>query len=459
MIALLNRVAFNLRLWTLLLPVIAFLVAGSATLTRPNATAIDPIPYFGLLVFTTIVWSIAVENYGLGTAEHVLLNGGRTYTTLLATLFTIFAQLLFMFFYRPITFSRFFVLVNGAALLISALGLRYLLRITSAKRVLSGLQSTRVLVIGADEFAQATAESLAERAWKAIEVSGFVRLSGQEATVDGPVYEMDNLSEVVARNRLDDVIIAMHTSRLHELPALMTTLRRFSVPLRVVLDLGDRHPTTDRLLNINGVWMVNLCHTPAESVMYLFLKRAFDITFSLVTLIVASPLMLLIAAAIKLTSPGPIFFLQERVGFSGALFKMYKFRTMSVSSTTESDTRWTKPNDSRCTAVGAFLRKTSLDELPQFFNVLAGDMSVVGPRPERPYFVQKFAAEMPKYHARHYLKVGITGWAQVNGWRGDTSIEKRIEHDLYYLNNWTLLFDLRIVLLTIVRTFSAKHAY
>ena len=459
MIALLNRVAFNLRLWTLLLPVIAFLVAGSLSLTRPNATAIDPVPYFGLLVFTTVVWSIAVENYGLGTAEHVLRDGGRAYTTLLATLFTIFAELLFMFFYRPITFSRFFVSVNGVALLISALGLRYLLRIAPAKRVLSGAQSIRILIVGADDFAQATAKSLAERGLKTIEVSGFVRLPGQEVTVDGLVYEMDEVAEVVVRNRLDDVIIAICSSRLQELPVLMARLRQFGVPLRLALDLGERHPTSHRLLNINGVWMVNLCHTPAESVMYLFLKRAFDISFSLLALIVASPLMLVVAAAIKLTSPGPIFFKQDRVGFSGALFKMYKFRTMKAASTTESDTRWTKPHDSRCTPIGTFLRKTSLDELPQFLNVLAGDMSVVGPRPERPYFVQKFAAEMPRYHARHYLKVGITGWAQVNGWRGDTSIEKRIEHDLYYLNNWTLLFDLRIVLLTIVRTLAAKHAY
>ena len=205
--------------------------------------------------------------------------------------------------------------------------------------------------------------------------------------------------------------------------------------------------------------MVSICHTPTESVMYMILKRGFDVAFSLAMLLFALPFMIAIAAAVKLTSPGPVFFGQNRVGFKGDIFKMYKFRTMRTSSVLQGDTLWTSRDDSRRTCVGTFLRRTSLDELPQFFNVLKGDMSVVGPRPERPYFVEKFAAEVPRYGARHNLKVGITGWAQVNGWRGDTCIAKRVEHDLYYLQNWSLLFDLRILLRTVVHTLNAKHAY
>jgi exopolysaccharide biosynthesis polyprenyl glycosylphosphotransferase len=223
--------------------------------------------------------------------------------------------------------------------------------------------------------------------------------------------------------------------------------------------LGDQPPTSDRLLNVNGVWMVNVCHTPTESVMYMILKRGFDIAFSTAVLLVSAPLMLTIAALVKLTSPGPVLFAQSRVGFKGDVFKMYKFRTMRVSSAAEGDKLWTSANDSRRTPVGTFLRRSSLDELPQFFNVLKGEMSVVGPRPERPYFVEKFTSEVPRYCARHYLKVGITGWAQVNGWRGDTCITKRVEHDLYYLRNWSLLFDLRIVIRTVVDAVNAKHAY
>jgi exopolysaccharide biosynthesis polyprenyl glycosylphosphotransferase len=193
--------------------------------------------------------------------------------------------------------------------------------------------------------------------------------------------------------------------------------------------------------------------------MYMILKRGFDLVFSIAVVVFLTPLMAAIAVAVKLSSPGPVLFVQKRVGFKGNVFNMYKFRTMRTGNVAEGDSRWTTREDPRRTRVGTFLRRSSLDELPQFFNVLKGDMSVVGPRPERPYFVEKFAAEVPLYQSRHYLKVGITGWAQVNGWRGDTCIAKRVEHDLYYLRNWSLLFDLRIVIRTVVHTLNAKHAY
>jgi lipopolysaccharide/colanic/teichoic acid biosynthesis glycosyltransferase len=169
--------------------------------------------------------------------------------------------------------------------------------------------------------------------------------------------------------------------------------------------------------------------------------------------------MLAVAIVVKRTSRGPIFFRQERVGLNGQVFSMLKFRSMETAPTGESDTRWTVENDPRRTGFGAWLRRTSLDELPQFFNVLRGDMSVVGPRPERPYFVKQFLQEIHTYNSRHRLKVGITGWAQVNGWRGNTSIEKRVEHDLYYLQNWSFAFDLRIIFLTIWSGLLHRNAY
>jgi exopolysaccharide biosynthesis polyprenyl glycosylphosphotransferase len=176
-------------------------------------------------------------------------------------------------------------------------------------------------------------------------------------------------------------------------------------------------------------------------------------------LLLTAPLFGLIAAIIRLTSPGPIFFIQERVGLNGRPFGMYKFRTMRTTPKAESDTLWTTADDSRKTIFGSILRKTSLDELPQFINVLNGEMSVVGPRPERPHFVQKFLYEVTRYNNRHTLKVGITGWAQVNGLRGDTSIEKRVEYDLYYLQNWSLVFDLRIIAMTIFAGLINRNAY
>jgi exopolysaccharide biosynthesis polyprenyl glycosylphosphotransferase len=205
--------------------------------------------------------------------------------------------------------------------------------------------------------------------------------------------------------------------------------------------------------------MLDLMSTPAESLDYALIKQAFDTCFSLLVLSLASPLFALIAALIKSTSRGPVFFAQERVGLNGKPFRMYKFRTMRTSAQSETDTSWTTKGDSRRTPLGTFLRKTSLDELPQFINVLKGDMSIVGPRPERPHFVHKFLQEVARYNHRHALKVGITGWAQVNGWRGDTSIEKRIEYDLYYLQNWSFAFDLRIIAMTISSGLMNRNAY
>ena len=192
---------------------------------------------------------------------------------------------------------------------------------------------------------------------------------------------------------------------------------------------------------------------------YKFFKRLFDITISMIGLIITSPILLISAIAIKIESPGPIIFKQERVGLDRKTFSMYKFRSMRLQTDEEEMDKWTTKNDPRKTWWGNFMRKTSIDELPQFFNVLKGDMSVIGPRPERPFFVDKFKEEIPRYMIKHQVRPGITGWAQVNGLRGDTSIEDRIEHDLYYIENWTFGLDLKIIILTILKGFINKNAY
>jgi Undecaprenyl-phosphate glucose phosphotransferase len=459
MIGLLNRTVFNARLMTLVLPLLSFMIAAAIGWSRIVASDLDPYPYFGLLIFGTIAWSIAIESFGLTTTRYILTSGGNVYSAFVATVVTLFSELVIIFFYRAVSFSRLFVASTSLLLFFSALGLRFVLRAAMRGRFLHNSRGIRVLIIGTDEFAARTARNLVDREFQALQIAGFVRLPEQEVNVKGAVHEMDCLANLVVENQVDDILLALPAARSREVPQLMEKVQHLGVPVRVVLDLGDRPPTSDRLVNINGVWMVSVCHSPIESVMYMVLKRGFDIAFSTAVLMMAAPVMAIVAAAVKLSSPGPVFFVQSRVGFKGNVFQMYKFRSMRMGTTQEGDTRWTCRDDSRRTRVGTFLRRTSLDELPQFFNVLKGDMSVVGPRPERPHFVEKFGVEIPRYHARHYLKVGITGWAQVNGWRGDTSIEKRIEHDLYYLRNWSLLFDLRIVIRTVLHTVDAKHAY
>ena len=274
-----------------------------------------------------------------------------------------------------------------------------------------------------------------------------------------PVYNLDQLSELNGNYGFNEAVIAIHPAQFGRIPAVVEAMSKLSLPARAIIDLGEGIVVHERLFQMGRMQMLDLTATPADSLDYALVKRAFDVVFSLIVLALAAPLFLVIAVLIRLTSPGPVFFVQDRVGLNGKTFKMYKFRTMRVAPKSESDLLHTSQDDPRRTSIGILLRKTSLDELPQFYNVLMGNMSVVGPRPELVFFAQKFLGEIERYNHRHWLKVGITGWAQVNGWRGDTSIEKRIQHDLYYLQNWSMGFDLRIIALTVASVLIQRNAY
>jgi len=286
-----------------------------------------------------------------------------------------------------------------------------------------------------------------------------VRLPEQDVAIEGPIYELDQIPAFSNGHSVDDIIIALPSSRIGDVRRVTPFLEKLCVPTRVVIDLGDNVGVRSRLIELGGIRMLDLQPTLSESGSYLVQKRVFDIAFSVFFLLFTLPITLPIALAIKLTSSGPIFFVQERVGLNGRVFKMLKFRTMRLGSREEGDTRWTSPNDPRRTKVGALLRQMNIDEVPQFLNVLMGDMSIVGPRPERPHFVERFLDQFDRYNVRHTFKVGITGWAQVNGWRGDTSIAKLVEYDLYYLRNWSLTFDLQVIIMTALHAFNSKNAY
>ena len=437
----------------------AYLRFGTHLIPHYSSDA-DPLIYFGLLLLATVFWSLAAEHYELTSLEHHLLARGKSHRILLACLTTYTAVLAIGFFYRDSTFSRVFIWISGFNLFLLTLLLQKAFRWYWKNSRLNEKAAIQLLIVGADEFAARVAESLLVGGVAPCGIKGHIRLPGQSCAVGRhPVYELSDVDELAIGNGFDDVIIAIPPASLGELPRLRAQLTPLCVPVRLVLDVGEGIPTRQRIFPLGDLLMLDLQSTPAESALYVILKRAFDLVFSLCVLVVAGPLLALIALAVRLTSPGPIIFAQDRVGLNGKLFRMYKFRTMRVSSQEDSDTRWTIKGDPRCTRVGRILRHTGLDELPQFFNVLKGDMSVVGPRPERPVLVQRFMQSVGNYNTRHYLKVGITGWAQVNGWRGDTSIEKRVEYDLYYVRNWTLAFDLFIVVLTLFRGFTDKNAY
>ena len=210
---------------------------------------------------------------------------------------------------------------------------------------------------------------------------------------------------------------------------------------------------------MNGLPVINIRNVPLSNWINKAIKRACDIIGSLLCIIIFAIPMIITAIIIKSTSKGPLIFKQTRIGLHNREFKMYKFRSMEVQPPDKEKNAWTTMNDPRVTPIGKFIRKTSIDELPQLFNVLKGDMSLVGPRPERPFFVEKFKEEIPRYMVKHQVRPGMTGWAQVSGYRGDTSIIKRIEHDLFYIENWTLGFDIKILFLTIFKGFINKNAY
>jgi Undecaprenyl-phosphate glucose phosphotransferase len=441
------------------LPVLAFLIGG---IGLRALGLIHPLThdYFYLCVTLSLVWIVCSVHFKVTSVEALFLESEGVQHCLKALAWTYMSGLSALFFYRGASYSR--LLLGTSALIL--LGEVLLLRLVFRKIVkYAGNQRKRlrVIIVGADVFAQKTSERLKSSTIAPCEIAAFVRIPGQPVNVAAgvPVFELEQLRSQNIRHFANDMVIAASPEMLPILAKLIDQLKDLAIPIRFCLDFGADVKVRERFFRIGGTHMVDVHIAPSETISYVILKRSFDIVFSLMAFAITAIPMALIAIAVKLSSPGPVLFAQERVGINGQVFRMLKFRTMKVAPTTETDTRWTTPCDSRCTAVGAFLRRSSLDELPQFFNVFCGDMSVVGPRPERPHFVEKFNDEIDAYNSRHSLKSGITGWAQVNGLRGDTDITKRVELDLYYIRNWSLAFDLQIILMTVFSGFFAQNAY
>lgn len=268
-----------------------------------------------------------------------------------------------------------------------------------------------------------------------------------------------NLNIILPENRLDEIAITLGLSEYYRLEEIVALCEKSGVHTKFIPDYNKIIPTKPYTDDILGLPVINIRYVPLNNTFNALIKRAMDIVGSIVGIIVTSPLMILMCLIIKLTSPGPLIYKQERVGLHNQTFWMYKFRSMEVQPEAEEKKAWTVKNDPRVTPIGKFMRHTSIDELPQLFNILKGNMSLVGPRPERPFFVEKFREEIPRYMVKHQVRPGLTGWAQVNGYRGDTSIKKRIECDLYYIENWSIGLDIKIIFLTFFKGFINKNAY
>jgi len=270
---------------------------------------------------------------------------------------------------------------------------------------------------------------------------------------------LGNLEVILPENKLDEIAITLSLKDYHYLESIVAICEKSGVHTKFIPDYNSMIPSKPYTEDLMGLPVINIRYVPLTNTGNIFLKRVVDIAGSLFGILVTSPIMLTAAVLVKLTSRGPVIFKQERVGLHNKSFYMYKFRSMEQQSPKEEKKAWTVKDDPRVTPIGKFLRRTSLDELPQLFNILKGDMSLVGPRPERPLFVEKFREEIPRYMVKHQVRPGLTGWAQVNGLRGDTSIRKRIEYDIYYIENWTIWFDFKIILMTFFTGFINKNAY
>jgi Undecaprenyl-phosphate glucose phosphotransferase len=333
-------------------------------------------------------------------------------------------------------------------------GFRELVREVLERRWKAGLGLKRILIAGAGDLGRVVAEKILQHGELGYHVIGFVddRAGGDHLGYRGlPLLgTLADAPEIIRQEHIDHLYVALPLDEHVKMLDLIESTSREMVDVKVVPDLVQFLALRARLEDLDGVPIINIHDVPLQG-LNAVIKRTIDLAISSAGLALLALPCGLIALAIKYTSPGAVFYRQERMGLDGRPFWVYKFRSMRVDAEEVTGPIWAREDDPRCTPVGRFLRHWDLDELPQIWNVLKGDMSIVGPRPERPFFVDQFKHRFPQYMLRHKVKAGITGWAQVNGWRGNTSLEKRIEFDLYYIENWSVSLDLKIMWMTLFR--------
>jgi Undecaprenyl-phosphate glucose phosphotransferase len=432
-------------------------------LIEPPTLGVPPsLTYIEFLVLLWLIWGLVSSKIGLYRPRRIehFIKEFWDITKSLTLTFLILIAMIYLF--RRFEFSRlafFYFWVMGLfALNLSRFIARKILKILRKR----GYNQRFALIAGAGELGQKVLEKIELYPELGIQVTGFLAQKIEEVgqkIKNVPIVGLyEDLDKVLAENRIDIFFIAFPINEYDCFESLIKTLQGHLSDIKVI-------PGSYQYLGLRG-GMDELGDLPIMSLQSSPLygwnrvsKRTFDLTLGTLILAIVSPIMFVIGILVKLTSKGPVLYRQVRVGMDGHPFQMLKFRTMKVDAERETGPVWAKENDPRRTKIGAFLRKTSLDELPQLFNVLKGDMSLVGPRPERPNFVEEFKNRIPLYMIRHKIKAGVTGWAQVNGWRGNTSIEKRIEHDLYYIQNWSIGFDVKILFMTLWRGLFSRSAY
>ncbi len=414
--------------------------------------------YLAFLPWIIIVAAIVFWASGLYVPNRaqrltrLVLSVGRAVSIALVVLMAFFSL------YRDFYVSRLTIIIFAALTPLAMVVLRLLLYLTARRARQQGHSMRRVLIVGAGVTGRRLARSFKAYPWMGFSVVGFVDDHKQaEPDVLGTTADILRLVDE-AIDPIDYVYIALPLAAANRIELLMSELATRLVHVCLVPDLLQYDIINSRISEVDGLPILHIMdEAPLD--FRRTAKRVIDVVFSAVFLAVTAPLLMIIALAVRLSSPGPVLFRQERMSLNGQRFRMLKFRSMPVDAEAKTGAVWAKADEDRATPFGRFLRRTSLDELPQFINVLKGDMSVVGPRPERPVFIDQFKTRIPRYMLRHKMKAGITGWAQVNGWRGNTSLDKRIQYDLYYIQNWSIALDFKIMVLTLWKGFVHRHAY
>lgn len=413
-----------------------------------------------VLLAVLVVFPLTFRQANLYTTNRARSHVGEVFevfkSTILAT--TLLVALTF-FFYERYSRATIALFTVYAFVVVSVVRLAFRAFFNELRR--RGFNEKRILVVGAGELGQRVVETIESHRELGFTVTGLLTRRQEKVgtTIKGkPVLGMMlELGEVLDREPVDQVILALPLEDQPILKELMEQLALRTVDVKLVPDLFNYVTLRGGLEEFGGLPLISLQGAPLEG-WNRIAKRTFDVIFSFLLIVLSAPVMVVLALLVKLTSRGPVFYRQERMGIDGHLFEMLKFRTMRIDAEA-TGARFATAEDPRRTPIGAFLRRFSLDELPQFFNVLLGDMSLVGPRPERPVFIEEFKKQIPRYHLRHMVKSGVTGWAQINGLRGNTSIKERIDYDLYYIEHWSILFDLKILLRTAFGGFLSKNAY
>ena len=430
--------------------------------TEPGAGALDMETYFSFLYFVVPEYIILYYFFNLYAPKRATRRKYELEGIIKANAVGIVFFIVFLYMIKQQDFSRFMMGAFFVINIVFAAVYRTLIRNLLLYFRKKGYNLKYILLIGYSRAAEEYITRInANPQWGYV-VRGIL----DDRIPSGTIYKgvrvvgrIANIRYILPENSLDEIAITLALKDYDRLEAIVDLCEKSGVHTKFIPDynsLVPSHPYTEDLM---GLPVINIRYVPLTNTLNWVSKRAVDITGALAGIVISSPIMLLAALAVRFTSRGPVIFKQERVGLHNKTFQMYKFRTMEMQKASAEEKAWTVKDDPRVTGIGKFLRSTSLDELPQLFNILVGEMSLVGPRPERPQFVEKFKEEIPRYMIKHQVRPGLTGWAQINGYRGDTSIRKRVEYDLYYIENWTMGMDFKIMFLTFFKGFINKNAY